>query len=138
VFSTKDRRPTIAEDIRERIYKYIAGILNENKSRLIAAGGMPDHVHLLVSVSKELSISDLLRVIKTNSSKWVHESFPQHLAFAWQAGYGAFAVSFSNLDTVKRYIANQETHHRRVDFKTEFMTLLTRHEIEFEEKYLWD
>src|SRR6516162_1040624 len=101
VFSTKDRRPTIAEDIRERIYKYIAGILNENKSRLIAAGGMPDHVHLLVSVSKELSISDLLRVIKTNSSKWVHESFPQHLAFAWQAGYGAFAVSFSNLDTVK-------------------------------------
>ena len=138
VFSTKDRRPTIAEDIRERIYKYIAGILNENKSRLIAVGGMPDHVHLLVSVSKELSISDVLRVIKTNSSKWVHESFPQHLAFAWQAGYGAFAVSFSNLDTVKRYIANQETHHRRVDFKTEFMTLLTRHEIEFEEKYLWD
>jgi REP element-mobilizing transposase RayT len=137
VFGTKDRRPMIGDDIRNRLYEYIGGIVSENKSRLVAIGGMPDHVHLLVSVSKELSISDALRLIKTNSSKWVHETFPEHGAFAWQAGYGAFAVSFSNVDAVKRYIADQETHHRRVDFKTEFMTLLKRHEIEFEERYLW-
>jgi REP element-mobilizing transposase RayT len=138
VFSTKDRRPTIADDICERLYKYIGGSLSENKSRLVAVGGMSDHIHLLASMSKELSISDALRVIKTNSSKWVHETFPKHSAFAWQAGYAAFAVSFSNLDTVRRYIADQEMHHRRVDFKTEFMTLLKRHEIEFEETYLWE
>jgi len=138
VFSTKDRRPMIADDIRERLYKYIAGILSESQSRLIAVGGMPDHVHLLVSVSKELAISDVLRVIKTNSSKWVHETCPMHAAFAWQAGYAAFAVSFSNVEAVTRYIADPETHHRRVDFKAEFTTLLKRHEIEFEERYLWE
>ncbi len=99
---------------------------------------MPDHIHLLVSIDKELSISSALRLIKTNSSKWVHETFPKHRTFAWQSGYGAFAVSFSRRGTVKQYIANQAVHHRRVDFKKEFVTLLKRHEIEFQEKYLWD
>src|SRR5262245_26797848 len=94
VFSTKDRRTMISDDIRLRRYKYIGGVLKENKSRLIAIGGMPDHIHLLASVDKELSISAALRLIKTNSSKWVHETFPKY-PFAWQSGYGAFAVSFS-------------------------------------------
>jgi REP element-mobilizing transposase RayT len=138
VFSTKDRRPLIGDDIRERLHGYIGGILVENKSRLIAAGGMPDHIHLLASISKELPIADAMRVVKTNSSKWVHETFPEYRSFAWQAGYGAFSVSYSNLDSVKKYIANQEEHHRKVGFKEEFIALLKRHDLEFDERYLWD
>ncbi len=128
----------IADDFRQRLYEYMGGILDENDSKLLAVGGMPDHIHLLSSLNKELSIAAALRLIKTNSSKWVHEEFPKHRSFAWQAGYGAFAVSFSKLDTVKTYIANQATHHRKTDFKNEFVTLLKRHQIEFEETYLWD
>lgn len=79
----------IGEDIRDRLYKYIGGILKENKSKLMAVGGMPDHIHLLVSLSKELSVAAALRLIKTNSSKWVHERFPEHRSFSWQAGYAA-------------------------------------------------
>ena len=138
VFSTKNRQPTILEDFRDRLYEYIGGILDKNDSRLIAAGGMHDHMHVLASINKELSISAALRLIKSNSSKWVHETFTEHHEFAWQAGYGAFAVSFSKLDTVKEYIANQERHHRKVTFKQEFKTLLMKHELEFDEKYLWD
>ncbi len=138
VFSTKDRRPLIGDDIRERLYEYIGGILIENKSRLVAAGGMPDHIHLLASISKELSISDAMRLVKTNWSKWVHETFPERGTFGWQAGYGAFSVSFSNLDSVKKYIANQVIHHWKIGFKEEFIALLKRHDISFDERYLWE
>jgi REP element-mobilizing transposase RayT len=99
---------------------------------------MPDHIHLLASISKELPIADAMRVVKTNSSKWMHETFPEYCSFAWQAGYGAFSVSYSNLDSVKKYIANQEEHHRKVGFKEEFIALLKRHDLEFDERYLWD
>lgn len=136
VFSTKERRAMITEDIRDRLYKYIGGILDENGCKLLAVGGMPDHIHILASINKELSISAAIRLIKSNSSKWVHETFPKHRSFGWQAGYGAFAVSFSNLDAVKKYIANQAAHHGKVDFKEEFVMLLKRHEIKFEERYL--
>ena len=85
VFSTKDRRPMIGVDIRDRLYEYIGGILVENKSLLVAAGGMPDHIHILASISKERSIADAMRLVKTNSSKWVHETFPKNDSFAWQA-----------------------------------------------------
>ena len=137
VFSTKDRRPMIGDDIRDRLYEYIGGILVENKSLLVAAGGMPDHIHILASISKERSIADAMRLVKTNSSKWVHETFPKNDSFAWQAGYGAFAVSYSSLDSVKKYIADQATHHRRIGFKEEFIALLRRHDVEFDERYLW-
>jgi REP element-mobilizing transposase RayT len=138
VFSTKNRQPMIVADIRDRLYGYIGGILNDNDCKLIAAGGMPDHVHLLASIGKELSISAALRLIKSNASKWIHEEFPDHREFAWQAAYGAFAVSFSKLGKVDEYIANQEEHHRKVGFKDEFKSLLINHEIAFDEKYLWD
>ena len=138
VFSTKNRQQMIGAEFRDRLYEYIGGILAKNDCKLIAAGGMPDHVHLLVSVGKEISISTALRLIKSNSSKWIHEEFPDHRDFAWQSGYGAFAVSFSNLGVVKDYVANQEEHHRKISFQDEFKSLLIRHEIEFDEKYLWD
>ncbi len=138
IFSTKNRLPQITADLQARLYDYIGGILRSEKSTLLAAGGMPDHVHLLCSLSKELAVAVALRLIKANSSKWVHETFPQHRSFAWQVGYGAFAVSYSHLDSVKRYIARQEAHHRRTTFQAEFMAFLRKHHLEFDERYLWD
>jgi REP element-mobilizing transposase RayT len=138
VFSTKNRTPRITADLQPRLYEYLGGILRAENSPLLAVGGMPDHVHLLVSLSKQKSVSDTLRVLKANSSKWVHETFPGMGDFAWQAGYGAFAVSCSNLEKVERYIANQAAHHRTMSFQEEFVALLQRHEIEFEERHLWE
>lgn len=99
---------------------------------------MSDHIHLLVSLGKEIAVSDLLRLLKTNSSKWIHEEFPDQQDFAWQTGYGAFAVSFSNLEQVKRYIANQAKHRAKLSFKEDFVALLKKHDIEYDEKYLWE
>jgi REP element-mobilizing transposase RayT len=138
IFSTKNRVPVIAAELEPRLYEYVGGIIRAHKGTLIAAGGMPDHVHLLCSLSKELALADALRLIKTNSSKWVHETFADQQGFAWQAGYGAFAVSYSNLDSVKQYILQQKEHHHRLSYQEEFVTSLKRHNISFEEKYLWE
>ena len=139
VFSTKNRVPLISADVQPRLFEYIGGILRAEGCVLVAAGGMPDHVHLLVSLDKQLSISEALRIIKAGSSRWVHDTFPDVLSgFAWQAGYGAFAVSFSHLDRVKAYLARQAEHHRRVTFQEEFIAFLKRHGIEYDERYLWD
>jgi REP element-mobilizing transposase RayT len=116
----------------------MGGTFRSRGTSLIAAGGMPDHVHLLVSLGKQVSISDMLREVKAGSSKWIHDTFPRKRAFAWQSGYGAFAVSYSNLSDVQRYIATQEDHHRVRSFKEEFLALLKRHNIEYVEEYLWD
>jgi REP element-mobilizing transposase RayT len=138
VFSTKNREPTIAADLQPRLFAYIGGTLRDIKCVLLAAGGIEDHVHLLVSLSREVSVAQTVREIKANSSRWVHESFPQLQAFAWQNGYGAFSVSRSQLDPVKAYLANQREHHRKRTFQQEFIALLKKHDIEYDERYLWD
>jgi REP element-mobilizing transposase RayT len=138
IFSTKNRLPSIDAAWQPRLYEYIGGILRNEKCVLSAAGGMPDHVHLLVSMSREIAVADLLRLIKANSSKWIHETFPASHAFAWQAGYGAFSVSDSGRDAVKKYIAGQAEHHRVRTFQEEFIEFLKRHEIEYNEKYIWE
>ena len=138
VFSTKNREPLITGELQTRLFQYIGGTLNLRNSPLLAAGGMPDHVHLLVSLNKQLALSDLLRELKSSSSKWVHETFADSRGFAWQAGYGAFAASHSNLPEIKRYIADQAQHHRVRSFQEEYISLLVKHEIEYDERYLWD
>lgn len=138
VFSTKNRAPLIQPEWEDRLYSYIGGILREEKCVLLAAGGMPDHVHFLISWSKERSVADVLRVIKTNSSKWIRDTIPNQEEFAWQSGYGAFAVSQSNVDQVKRYIANQKEHHQKMSFKEEFIAMLRKHGIPYEDRYVWD
>jgi putative transposase len=138
IFSTKNREPLLADALRPRLYEYVGGILRAEKSSLVAAGGMPDHVHWLISLHRQTSISDTLRLIKTNSSKWIHETFPDLQGFSWQAGYGAFSVSFSRLPDVKHYIAIQEEHHRTMTFQEEFLSFLKRHEVSYDERYLWD
>jgi REP element-mobilizing transposase RayT len=138
IFSTKHRLPLITADIQPRLFEYLGGIFRASGSVLIKAGGMPDHVHLLASLPRDLSVADVMRLVKTNSSGWLHDTFPGLEDFAWQAGYGAFAVSYSQVKTVQRYINRQADHHRKRTFQEEFLEFLQRHDIAYDERYLWD
>jgi putative transposase len=138
VFSTKHRAPAIRSEWSDRLYQYIGGIVANRRGESLAAGGTADQVHLLVSLGREWSLADLLRDVKAGSSKWVHDTLPSDIDFAWQNGYGAFSVSASNLPAVKRYIADQEKHHSTMSFQDELRKLLGRHEIEWDERYIWD
>lgn len=127
----------IDPETQPRLFEYIGGILRNQSSPLIAAGGMHDHVHLLVSLARTVSVADIVRVVKANSSGWMHSEIRQP-DFLWQEGYGAFAVSYSNVRQVKKYLAAQAEHHKERDFKEEFLELLRRHEMEWDERYVWD
>lgn len=138
VFSTKGRRPFITAELQQRLFQYIGGIVRENKIILIAAGGVADHVHILISLPKTMSISKAMQLIKGGSSKWIHDTFPEHRAFEWQEGYGAFSVSLSNRERVIAYINNQPEHHKKQDFKAELISFLKVHEIEYDERYIFE
>jgi putative transposase len=137
IFGTKNRAPQIDATIQPRLYEYLGGIVRDAQGRLIAAGGTADHVHLLVSAHPQTALSDLLRQAKAGSSRWIHQTFRGRGDFAWQDGYGAFTVSHSNLEDVGQYIAQQEKHHRRMTFQEEFIAFLDRHEIRYDDRYIW-
>ncbi len=136
VFSTKDRLPLIDAELKPDLLAYIGGIVRELGGKLLAANGTADHVHLLLRLPPRLALADAVRVVKTNSSRWVHQSRALRRRFQWQAGYGAFSVSQSNVPEVVRYIRNQEQHHRRVSFQEELLAFLKRHGIEYDEQYI--
>lgn len=136
VFSTKERRPIISSELQTRLFQYIGRIARENKMKLIAAVGSAVHVHLLISLSRTISISKAMQLIKGGSSKWIHDTFSEHRTFEWQEGYGAFSVSVSNKSRVIAYINNQPEHHKTQDLKTEFVSFLNAHEID--ERYVLD
>ena len=138
VYSTKNRQPLIAKEHRDALYAYQAGIFKEWDSPAIIIGGVEDHVHALFSLSKNWALKKIVEEVKKGSSKWMKSDGPQNAAFSWQAGYGAFSVSQSNEETVKRYIENQERHHKRVTFQDELRALFQRHKVEFDERYVWD
>jgi putative transposase len=138
VFSTKERRNLITPTLRERLWPFLGGIARQNKMKAIEIGGMEDHVHILLSLPSTLSIAKALQLIKGGSSKWVHETFPEHRMFGWQVKYGAFSVSVSQLDTIIQYIRDQKEHHRQMTFQEEFIALLKKHRVEYDERYLWD
>lgn len=138
VFSTKNRLPQIAGKLRERLYDYMGGIIKGERGRLLDVGGTEDHVHLLAALPAHPSVADFLRLIKANSSKWVHETFAQHRTFAWQSGYGAFSVSRSNDGAIRQYIASQAEHHLRMTFQEELLEFLHRHDIPYDERYIWE
>jgi REP element-mobilizing transposase RayT len=138
VFSTMGREPLIDEGLEQRLYDYIGGIIRERKGVLLSAGGVADHVHLLVSMGREWAVSDLVRDIKSNSSGWVHDTFPELAHFFWQAGYGAFSVSASQLPVIRGYIARQKEHHAGQSFQDEYRQILTEHGLEWDERYVWD
>lgn len=136
VFSTKDRRQFLKREIRPRVYGYIRGIVRENDGNLIAIGGTNDHVHMLLELPGSLAIADAMRLIKTNSSKWIHETFPDQASFAWQTGYAAFTVSESAAQAVARYIRDQEEHHRTRSFDEEMRLFAERHGLAFNGQFL--
>src|SRR5437667_10199791 len=138
VFSTKERRPLIIPELRDRLWPFLGGIARQNKMKAIEIGGMEDHIHILLSLPSTIAIAKAMQLIKGGSSKWVHETFAEHRLFGWQKKYGAFSVSASHLDTVAQYIKGQEEHHRKVTFQEEFLALLKKHRIAFDERYLWE
>lgn len=138
VFSTKARTPWITAEVAERLYPYIGGIIRAEKGTLHDIGGVEDHVHLYLRWRPDAAVSDLMRTVKSRSSKWVHDTFPALGAFAWQEGYSAFAVSKSQEAAVRKYIAGQHEHHRNEDFGSELLRLLRAHEVEFDEQYVLD
>ncbi len=139
VWSTKERLPLIENDFKDDLYAYLGGTIRSKGGHLIQIGGMPDHIHLCVFLPSNVTIADIVRNAKISSTKWVHQtcSKPKLGDFSWQEGYGAFSVSKSNCDTVVEYIQNQSKHHRTRSFREEFIDMLIKHEIEFDEKYLW-
>ena len=138
VFSTKERRPLITPGLQERLWPYLGGISRQNEMKAIQIGGVADHVHILLSLPSTLSIAKAMQLIKGGSSKWVHESFPEHRLFGWQVKYGAFSVSVSQLDKTVQYIQCQAEHHRKMTFQEEFLALLKKHRVIYDERYLWD
>jgi len=138
IFSTKDRLPHIQDKLRERLLPYLGGIIKELKAAPLAINAMPDHVHLLISLSADVAPAEMMRIVKTNSSRWIHEGFAEHKSFAWQKGYGAFSVSESNAEKVREYIARQEEHHRVVTFQEEFLQFLKRHQIDYDPRFIWE
>jgi len=138
VYSTKERVACIGDDLKPRLHAYLGGIVGEMKGTALIVGGTADHVHLLALLPATLAVADALRVMKCNSSGWVHDQWGNRGRFAWQTGYGAFTVSESGVERLTRYIAKQEEHHRRMTFQEEFLLLLKKHGIQHDERYAWD
>src|SRR5208282_6612772 len=121
VFSTSGRSALLSDDMRPEMHAYLGGILRRLEAVPIVIGGTADHIHFLARLPADLAVADCLRVVKTNSSRWAKERWPQRRSFAWQGGYGAFSVSESRRGAVIRYIQNQEQHHQRISFQEEFL-----------------
>jgi putative transposase len=137
IFSTKDRLPYLQGDRRDDVFAYLGGIVRELKGNALNVSGATDHVHALVSLPATLPLSKAVEIIKTNSSRWIHERRVLHRTFAWQTGYAGFSVSESNAENVSKYITNQEEHHRKITFQEELIAFLKRAGIEYDERYLW-
>ena len=138
VFGTKDRRRLITPSIQPRLYRYISGVLRAQGGLLLNAGGTPDHVHLLVELSRDSSVSLILRDIKANSSKWIHATFPELRDFAWQRGYDVFAVSYLQKSKMSAHISKLTRHHNEMTYEEEFVALLRRYETEYDDRYLFE
>ena len=138
VFGTKGRRNLIAANFQKPLHEYLGGAVRGEGGTAIIVGGVAEHVHILARLRQDKAVSNVIRAIKANSSAWLKQKFPALSTFAWQRGYGAFTVSQSRRDHVRRYIEGQAEHHRQISFEEEFIALLKAHHIEFDERYLWD
>jgi REP element-mobilizing transposase RayT len=138
VFSTKHRSPLIRDSWRDDLFGYISGTVKDHKAVLLKAGGIEDHIHLLLKLHPQFAVSSTVQLLKANSSRWINEQRKATRTFQWQRGYGAFSVSQSMAETVKNYIANQREHHRRQSFTEEYLQMLRLHEIEFDKRYVFD
>jgi putative transposase len=137
VFAVSGRLSLIRSEHKEEIYKYITGIVRNDGHKLIAINGMSDHVHILLGLKPDMALSDLVRDIKTNSTKFINERRLADGKFSWQEGYGAFSYGRSQLDSIIHYIQNQEKHHSRRSFKDEYLSLLKKFAIDFDGRYVF-
>ena len=138
VYSTKYRKLMIEKSWQDDLYGYVGGIVRDHKGTLLCMGGVSDHVHLLAKLSPTIAVSDMLRLIKSNSSKMVNETMTLLIPFEWQPGYAAFSVSESQYPRVRDYILNQEEHHRKKTFQEEFIELLEKHNITYDLRYVFE
>jgi REP element-mobilizing transposase RayT len=137
IFSTKDRRPIIDAEIKPRLLGYINGIVDESGGKVLSLNAMPDHLHMLCQSPPTLSIADAMRLVKANSTRWVHETWGSQRPFGWQTGYAAFSVSRSNVAAVANYIEAQEAHHRKRTFQEEFVELLVKHGVDYDPRFVF-
>lgn len=138
VFAVKHRNNLISIEWKDELYKYISGIISNKDQKLMTVNGMPNHIHLLIGTKPNCNLSDLVRDIKSNSSKWINEKEFVVGKLEWQKGFGAFTVSQSGIDNVIEYIKNQEKHHSKKSFKQEYIEFLKAYKIEFKPKYIFD
>jgi len=138
IFSTKSREPWLNEDVRPRVHAYPATVCRDLGADLVQVGGAADHVHIVTTLPRTVSQAELIEQIKKTSSKWIKALDARYRGFFWQRGYGAFSVSPSQLDAVFRYIESQQEHHRTRRFQEEYRELLRRHDVAFDERYVWD
>ena len=138
VFAVSGRQNLLGRDHKEELHKYITGIVTNQGQKLISINGMPDHLHILLGLRPDAALSDLVRDVKANSSKFINEHRWVKGKFGWQEGFGAFSYGHSQLGTIIRYIQNQELHHRRRTFKDEYLALLGKFDIQFDQKYVFD
>ena len=138
VFSTKNREKILHEEIRHKLYAYISGIFKNKKCNHYQIGGIDDHIHISCSLPKTISISDLIKEIKTSTSLWLKNKENDLKDFHWQTGYGVFSLSPVHLRGLCEYIARQTEHHKHIDFKEEFLRLLNKYNINYDERYLWN
>ena len=138
VFAVRGRQSLIGREHKEEIHKYISGIIRNDKQKLIAINSMPDHMHILVGIKPDVTLSSLVRGIKANSSRFINDRRWIRGSFEWQKGFGAFSYSQSQLDSVIRYIQNQEEHHSITPFKDEYLDLLRKFKVDFDDKYVFE
>jgi len=138
VFSTKNRAPVIHDEIRESLHRYMATVLKNHKCRATLINSVEDHVHILFELHRTVTLSSAAEAVKKSSSIWIKTQGAEFANFAWQGGYGAFAVSKSGLPGMIRYITNQKEHHQKFSFQDELRAILSEQGIEFDERYLWD
>ena len=138
IWSTKDRHPCLAPGIREKTHAFLAGAVRHCDCEAYRVGGVADHVHLAVRLSRTLSVADLVKEIKTASSKWIKAHHPALTDFSWKLGYGAFSVGMSQKDALLHYIDTQEEHHKTRTFQDEYRDLLKKYGIDYNEHYVWD
>lgn len=136
IFSTEGRRPLIKPEFRDDLFAYLGGIVRQMNGTALIINGVADHVHMLMRVRPMHSAAEIVRVVKTNSSRWMREKYSAN--FGWQTGYGVFSVSESSVAAVARYIAGQEEHHKTRSFQEEFVAFLDKNHIEYDARYIWD
>jgi REP element-mobilizing transposase RayT len=138
IFSTKDRFPFLSDgELRKRMHAYLAGAFNELESPAIEVGGVEDHVHILCLLSRNYSVSEIIQKAKANSSSWAKTQGGRCRKFSWQSGYGVFSIDQSQIDSVQRYIQDQEQHHRKRTFQEEYLEILRLYQVDYDERYLW-